>query len=128
MGTELEIRPVPDSPVDEATLELGASSAAPQTLDWPPTSPAAILPTQLVVPDRGRRVRGRRFWRDVCLGGVVVMLVHVFLVQISVVRGLSMAPSLQDGDRLMVDRVSYSMANVSRFDVVVLRYPRNPDV
>lgn len=56
------------------------------------------------------------------------MLVHIFVVQISVVRGLSMSPSLQDGDRLMVDRVSYAVTDVSRFDVVVLRYPRNPSI
>lgn len=128
MGTDLEIRPGPDSPVDEAPIGVEASSAAPQTMVWPPSCPVATITPQAEAPDGGRRLWGRRFWRDVCLGGVVVMLAHVFVVQVSVVRGLSMAPSLQDGDRLMVDKVSYSVANVSRFDVVVLRYPRNPDV
>ena len=39
-----------------------------------------------------------------------------------------MSPSLEEGDRLMVDRLSYSVAEVDRFDIVVLRYPRNPEV
>ncbi len=59
---------------------------------------------------------------------VVVVLLHLFVLQISVVRGHSMMPSLLDGDRLVVDRVSYSVSDVSRFDVVVLRNPRNEDV
>ena len=29
-----------------------------------------------------------------------------------------MSPSLSDGDRLMVDRISYSLTDVNRFDVV----------
>ncbi len=49
-------------------------------------------------------------------------------VQVSVVRGHSMEPSLWDGDRLVVDRVTCSLGEVSRGDVVVLRYPRNPMV
>lgn len=57
-----------------------------------------------------------------------MVLLHMFVVQVSVVRGHSMEPSLHDGDRLVVDRVSYSVVDVHRGDVVVLRYPRNPAV
>jgi signal peptidase I len=49
-------------------------------------------------------------------------------VQISVVKGHSMEPSLHDGDRLVVDRVTCSIGEVNRGDVVVLRYPRNPTI
>ena len=74
------------------------------------------------------RLFGKRFLRDLVVGAVAVVLCHVFLVQVSVVRGLSMSPSLKDGDRLIVDRVSYSMSEVERFDVVVLRYPKDRSV
>lgn len=99
----------------------------PGVVDHEPLAPVAPAPPQKIryVP---QTPFGKRFWRDLCIGGVMVLLVHIFIVQISVVRGLSMAPSLQDGDRLMVDRVSYSVTDVERFDVVVLRYPRNPSV
>jgi signal peptidase I len=50
------------------------------------------------------------------------------VIQVSVVKGHSMEPCLHDGDRLVVDRVSYNLAEVGRGDVVVLRYPRNPSV
>ena len=66
-----------------------------------------------------------RFARDLCIGAVCVLCLHVFVIQISVVRGQSMAPSLHDGDRVVVDRLTYAIAEVDRFDVVILRYPRN---
>lgn len=71
---------------------------------------------------------GSRFALDLLLGGTVMALLHLFVVQVSVVRGHSMEPSLHDGDRLVVDRVAYSLAEVGRNEIVVLRCPRNPAV
>ena len=62
------------------------------------------------------------------LGTALLVALHLFVVQVSVVKGSSMEPCLHDGDRLVVDRVSYSLADVQRGDVVVLRYPKNPAV
>lgn len=62
------------------------------------------------------------------LGALLMVLVHLFVIQVSVVKGNSMEPCLHDGDRLVVDRVSYNLGEVNRGDVVVLRYPRNPTV
>ncbi len=70
----------------------------------------------------------RRFGRDLLRGAAVVVMLHLFVLQISVVRGNSMEPSLMDGDRLVVDRVTYSFADVDRFDVVVMRNPVNQSV
>jgi len=44
---------------------------------------------------------------------------------LSVVRGSSMAPTIRDGDRIMVEPV---IAGVERGDVVVLSYPLDPTV
>ncbi|MGC6487247.1 MAG: signal peptidase I [Planctomycetota bacterium] len=81
-------------------------------------------------PAAGRRTARAqlRFLCDALLGAVVMVAVHAFVIQVSIVRGDSMEPALRDGDRLVVDRVTYSLADVSRGDVVVLRYPRNPKV
>lgn len=57
-----------------------------------------------------------------------MVAMHLFVIQVSIVKGHSMEPCLHDGDRLVVDRVSYNLGEVSRGDVVVLRYPRNPAV
>jgi signal peptidase I len=65
---------------------------------------------------------------DAALGASLMILLHLFVIQVSIVKGNSMEPCLHDGDRLVVDRVSYNLAEVHRGDVVVMRYPRNPQV
>ena len=75
-----------------------------------------------------RPLAARRFIQNFAAGALFLVLLHCFVVQISVVRGHSMEPSLWDGDRLLVDRLSYSIMDVGRFDVVVLRYPVDPSV
>tara|TARA_R110002072_G_scaffold228234_11_gene385334 strand:- start:25276 stop:25845 length:570 start_codon:yes stop_codon:yes gene_type:complete len=78
---------------------------------------------------RRRRLRpGARFAIDALLGAALMVTVHLFVIQVSIVRGNSMEPALHDGDRLVVDRVTYNLASVGRGDVVVLRYPRNTEV
>ena len=57
-----------------------------------------------------------------------MVALHLFVIQVSVVKGHSMEPCLQDGDRLVVDRVSYELGEVGRGDVVVLRFPRDPSL
>jgi signal peptidase I len=80
-------------------------------------------------PDMRRRCpRGTRFLFDVLLGATLMVAVHLFVIQVSIVKGNSMEPCLHDGDRLVVDRVTYNVGQVDRGDVVVLRYPRNPAV
>lgn len=80
-------------------------------------------------PGKTQRMREaparRRFAIDVALGAVLMILVHLFVVQISIVKGHSMEPSLHDGDRLVVDRV---FSDLHRGQMIVLRYPRNPQV
>ena len=70
----------------------------------------------------------RRFARDAVRGFVAVILLHLTVMQVSVVRGVSMEPCLLDGDRLLVDKVSYVVDDVERFDVVVLKNPRDQSV
>ena len=74
---------------------------------------------------RPRKPRRLRFAIDAVLGAALMVTIHMFVLQVSIVRGSSMEPCLLDGDRLVVDRVSYSMSEVERGDVVVLRNPRN---
>jgi len=88
-------------------------------------------PEQMKRPARLTRrpmSRGKRFALDAFLGAALMVLVHLFVIQVSIVKGNSMEPCLHDGDRLVVDRVSYEVGEVHRGDVVVLRYPRNPSV
>ena len=74
------------------------------------------------------RRRPPRFLFDALLGAGLMVVLHLFVIQVSVVKGNSMEPCLHDGDRLVVDRVAYDLADVGRGDVVVLRYPKDPSL
>lgn len=90
---------------------------------------ASNLEAATAMPTAQKRRRGGlRFAIDAALGATFMVLVHLFVLQVSIVRGTSMEPCLRDGDRLVVDRVSYAMAEVQRGDVVVLKNPRNHTV
>ena len=39
-----------------------------------------------------------------------------------------MRPGIQDGDRILVDHVTYMFGEVARGDVIVMRYPLDPSV
>jgi signal peptidase I len=84
----------------------------------------AAPPRRRGAPSQQRRGRARLLL-DAFAGAALAVLLHAFVLQVSVVRGSSMEPCLHDGDRLVVDRLSYSLAEVRRGDVVVLRNPRN---
>jgi signal peptidase I len=73
---------------------------------------------------------------------VIIVPVRVFLFQPFFVQGASMEPNFQDGDYLIINELGYkqtdmdianwhlftagSFKNLSRLDVVVFRYPKNP--
>ncbi len=76
-----------------------------------------------------RRDSGAPRWAiEALIGAMLMAAFHLFIVQVSVVKGHSMEPSLHDGDRLVVNRQSPAVAELVRGDVVILRYPRNPSV
>jgi signal peptidase I len=58
----------------------------------------------------------------------LLVVAYVLLFHLSVVRGASMAPGIHDGDRILVDHLSYVLGEVHRGDVVVLRCPVDPSL
>jgi signal peptidase I len=56
------------------------------------------------------------------------VVAYAFLFHLSVVRGSSMVPGIRDGDRILVDHLSYVLGDVHRGDVVVLRCPIDPSL
>ncbi|NOZ24412.1 MAG: signal peptidase I [Planctomycetes bacterium] len=57
---------------------------------------------------------------------VAVLLIKAFLVEAYVVRGASMEPTLWDGERLLLEKVSKRFGGFERGDIVVFRYPEDP--
>ncbi|MBS1818394.1 MAG: signal peptidase I [Acidobacteria bacterium] len=58
---------------------------------------------------------------------VYATLIVTFGFQVARVDGLSMAPTLEDRDRLIVDKVAYEIGDPRPGDIVMLYYPLNPD-
>ena len=60
--------------------------------------------------------------------GVLAIVAYALLFHLSIVRGSSMVPGIHDGDRILVDHLSYVLGDVRRGDVVVLRCPLDPNL
>jgi signal peptidase I len=58
---------------------------------------------------------------------VYATLIVTFGFQVARVEGQSMAPTLADQDRLIVNKLIYRMSEPRRGDIVMLYYPLNPD-
>jgi signal peptidase I len=58
---------------------------------------------------------------------VYAILIVTFGFQVARVEGQSMAPTLEDQDRLIVNKLAYRIGEPRRGDIVMLYYPLNPD-
>ena len=65
--------------------------------------------------------------RTLASAAVYATLIVTFVFQVARVEGLSMAPTLQDQDRLIVNKLLYRISQPRRGDIVMLYYPINPD-
>jgi signal peptidase I len=75
-----------------------------------------------------------RAWRDLVSGlqtlvsaAVYATLIVTFGFQVARVDGLSMAPTLEDHDRLIVNKLVYELGDPRPGDIVMLYYPVNPE-
>jgi signal peptidase I len=72
------------------------------------------------------RVRSMVEWVAVIVGALVVALVvKTFLFQAFYIPSASMEPTLQKGDRVLVNKLSYDVHDVHRGDVVVFEIPQS---
>jgi signal peptidase I len=90
-----------------------------------PSSPAATVPTV----SAWARI-GQEIWSGVqtlVSAAVYATLIVTFGVQVARVDGLSMAPTLEDHDRLIVNKLVYELGDPRPGDIVMLYYPINPE-
>jgi signal peptidase I len=83
------------------------------------------------------RIRGRRWardlsrfrvWvRDIGISVFASLIIVTVLYQPVRVEGTSMQPGLRDQDRLFIDKFFFRFEKISRGDVVVFHYPRDPE-
>jgi len=56
----------------------------------------------------------------------IILPIRYYLVQPFFVKGASMEPNFEDGDYLLVDKLSYRFSFPERGDVIIFRYPNDP--
>ncbi len=67
-------------------------------------------------------------WLKTLLSAAVyAVLIVTFGFQVARVEGQSMAPTLEDQDRLIVNKLVYRIGDPRRGDIVMLYYPLNPE-
>jgi signal peptidase I len=133
--------PLPDPsgtlPLSEtqARLEMAADAAAPA-----PPPPASDQPFATSTAEHQPTARPHigavwmRMGREILSGlqtlvsaAVYATLIVTFGFQVARVDGLSMAPTLEDHDRLIVNKLVYELGEPRPGDIVMLYYPLNPE-
>ncbi|WP_442034854.1 signal peptidase I [Paenibacillus sp. 2KB_22] len=61
--------------------------------------------------------------KTIVVAFVIMMLLNLFVFNLSMVKGQSMQPTLVERDRLFVNKIVYHLDTPSRSDVIVLRDP-----
>jgi signal peptidase I len=70
------------------------------------------------------RIRGFLEWGAVVVGALAVaLIIKTFLMQAYFIPSSSMEPTLQVGDRVLVNKLSYDFGDVGRGDLVVFHRP-----
>jgi signal peptidase I len=109
------------------------------TADIPLALPPPAAPTP--VPEAGSGLRltspGIRLaqvkeelvaWAKTLVSAAVyAILIVTFGFQVARVEGHSMSPTLEDQDRLIVNKLAYRIGEPRRGDIVMLYYPLNPE-
>jgi len=100
----------------------------------PLTASQAPLPDPRTVPQDagsigvGRVVEEVVAWlKTLASAAVYATLIVTFGFQVARVEGLSMAPTLADQDRLIVNKLAYRIGEPHIGDIVMLYYPLNPE-
>lgn len=89
--------------------------------------PVKAIPETALPVSRPRVRAGLAIWlRDLFISLAISGFIIVFLYQPVKVEGTSMMPSLEDQERIFVNKFVYRLEPIERGDIVVFRYPRDP--
>jgi len=111
------------------------AASAPEEGVWPSESVQVLSATDAVSPDADRARLAWQQRRQDLMGGVQTLLsaavyatlIVTFGFQVARVDGRSMAPTLEDHDRLIVNKLVYELGDPLPGDIVMLYYPINPE-
>ena len=122
---ELDL-PLPEAVSEAAALAIVAPAVGELVVTEPVPAPALEPVDHVGAWKRmgGEIVAGAQ---TLLSAAVYATLIVTFGVQVARVDGLSMAPTLEDHDRLIVNKLVYRIGEPRRGDIVMLYYPLNPE-
>ena len=91
-----------------------------------PLAVAASPAPEFVVASASRAKVLSVWLRDLIISLAISCFIIIFLYQPVKVEGTSMMPSLEDQERIFVNKFVYRLEPIQRGDIVVFRYPRDP--
>ena len=107
----------PGAPYQSSAADLPVALPAPPLA--PPATEVHVKPLWIGT--------GLGIWlRDLIISLAISAFIIVFLYQPVKVEGTSMMPSLEDQERIFVNKFVYRLEPIERGDIVVFRYPRDP--
>jgi signal peptidase I len=131
MKTDDDVRTFPQTTTEEPREHL----LAPRVETWRPTGTTVVEVDDVTRARRALERREREKKRRTVSAlltalklGLVVFFTYGLVFNFSVVRGSSMSPGIHDGDRILVDHLTYLFRDVKRSDIVVLQYPLDPSL
>jgi len=135
--------PPPPEPVPAHTERFGETPVeafAPPAVGLAPPDPLAADPASGVAAAEPRlALDGTSLWlnrlgeelvawlKTLASAAVYATLIVTFGFQVARVEGMSMAPTLQDQDRLIVNKLAYRIGDPKVGDIVMLYYPLKPE-
>lgn len=129
VGSPLEPAQEP-SPVDPLFATRDETTGLPTA--WPPPALPETKPLAVAAAPAGPSTLARigeelmAWFRTLASAAVYATLIVTFGFQVARVEGLSMAPTLEDQDRLIVNKLAYRIADPRPGDIVMLYYPMDP--
>jgi signal peptidase I len=92
-----------------------------------PGSPSTLWNNSAPGKPLQRKIPVLAVWlRDLIISLAISAFIIIFLYQPVKVEGTSMMPSLDDQERIFVNKFVYRWEPIERGDIVVFRYPRDP--
>lgn len=133
--------PAPATPVPPAAPGAGPEDVAPLQFTavplsgFTPTNSSAhtppFTPVDPTITTADRLASWHEeFWawtKTLASAALYAVVIVTFVFQVARVEGLSMAPTLDDQDRLIVNKLIYRISSPRKGDIVMLYYPLDPD-
>ena len=118
-----------DSPVMAETVAPEPMVPAEQGLEPAPAALPIVEATAIDSTPLATRIADELIaWlKTLASAAVYATLIVTCGFQVARVEGQSMAPTLQDQDRLIVNKLAYRLGEPQIGDIVMLYYPNNPD-